>query len=267
MIIGPKKSVLGVLVDVVDYEAVVQRVIDAARAREPLGVAALAVHGVMSGVLDRTQRHRLNHLDLVVPDGQPVRWALNLLHGADLAERVYGPELTLRICQRAAVEGLPVFLYGSSARVLRPLRTNLEARFGLKVAGARPSAFRKLTAAEQQDVVDEIHGSGAALTLVGLGCPRQEVWVYEQRDRLQMLLLAVGAAFDFHAGLLAQAPPVMQRRGLEWLFRLTREPSRLWQRYLLLNPLYMFLLALQAAGLVVQKPHQDQPPRGDIRYG
>lgn len=263
-----KRNVLGVLVNAVDHERAVDAVIDAARDRRPLSVSALAVHGVMTGVLDPTHRYRLNHLDLVVPDGQPVRWALNTLHAAHLAERVYGPTLMLGVCEHAARDRLPIYLYGSRVRVLEALSKRLVERFpGLVIAGMRPSRFRLLTPAEKRDVVEEIRRSGAAVTFVGLGCPRQEVWAYEYRDALAMPVLAVGAAFDFHAGLLAQAPPRLQRLGLEWAFRLLHEPRRLWRRYLLLNPAYVALLALQASHLWRFDPDHAARPAGELRYG
>lgn len=263
-----KRSVLGVLVDAVDRDGAVDRVVAAARERRPLSVSALAVHGVMTGVLDPIHRYRLNHLDLVVPDGQPVRWALNLLHAARLPERVYGPTLMLTVCERAAAERLPIYLYGSRQTVLDALARRLAQRFpGLTIAGMRPSRFRPLTPGEKQEVVDEIHRSGAAITFVGLGCPRQEVWAYEFRDALGMPVLAVGAAFDFHAGLLPQAPPRLQRLGLEWAFRLVQEPRRLWRRYLLLNPAYVALLALQASHLRRFDPERAMHPTGELRYG
>jgi CDP-paratose 2-epimerase len=263
-----KRNVLGVGVDAVEYDEAVSRVISAARERRPFAVSALAVHGVMTGVLDRAHRYRLNHLDLVVPDGQPVRWALNLMHGARLGERVYGPNLMLRVCERAADEGLPIYLYGSRAEVLARLADNLRERCpGLVVAGMRPSRFRQLTAEEKREVVEEIKASGAAITFVGLGCPRQEVWAYEHREALGMPLLAVGAAFDFHAGTLAQAPEAWQRRGFEWLFRLLHEPRRLWRRYVLLNPAYVSLVALQMLGVKKYRREDAVPPSRELNYG
>jgi N-acetylglucosaminyldiphosphoundecaprenol N-acetyl-beta-D-mannosaminyltransferase len=250
MVDSGKRNLLGVLIDAMDYEAAVGRVIAAAKAGEPLGVSALAVHGVMTGVLDRAHRSRLNQLEMVVPDGQPVRWALNLLHRSGLRDRVYGPKLTLEVCRRAAEEGLPVFLYGSRPEVLSDLAANLTRRVpGLRIAGLRPSRFRRSTAGEKREIVREVLDSGARLVLVGLGCPRQEVWVYEYREALSMPVLAVGAAFDFHAGALRQAPESLQRIGLEWAFRLGLEPRRLWRRYLLLNPYYLFLVFCQVARL------------------
>jgi exopolysaccharide biosynthesis WecB/TagA/CpsF family protein len=245
-----KRSVLGVLVDPADYATAVDRVVAAAREGRPLAVSALAVHGVMTGYGDAEHRARLNRLDLVVPDGQPVRWALNLLHGAGLRDRVYGPTLMLRICERAAREGLGIYLYGSTPEVLEKLSQGLRRRFPeLAISGAEPSRFRRLSPAEKAEVVERVRGSGARIVFVGLGCPRQEVWAYEYRDALSLPVIAVGAAFDFHAGLKAQAPRWMQDRGLEWLFRFASEPRRLWRRYLLLNPAFVALLGAQYLGL------------------
>jgi exopolysaccharide biosynthesis WecB/TagA/CpsF family protein len=263
-----KKNLLGAWIDAIDYESAVEKIILAAQEQKPLSVSALAVHGVMTGVLDRTHLYRLNHLDMVVPDGQPVRWALNLLHRTRLQDRVYGPNLMLKVCARAAANKLPIYLYGSKPEVLQSLSENLRVRFPeLIIAGAQPSRFRQTTAEEKQLIAAEISRSGAAITFVGLGCPRQEVWVYEYREALQMPLLAVGAAFDFHAGLLSQAPARVQRWGLEWLYRLMREPRRLWRRYVYLNPLYLSLLVLQATGLRRFNPMEATPPADEMRYG
>lgn len=241
-----KRNVLGVMVNAIDYAAVVSRVIEAARERRPLGVTALAVHGVISGYRDPEHGTRLNRLDVVVPDGQPVRWALNFLHGADLPDRVYGPTLMLRLCAEAARLGLPIYLYGSTPEVLERLSRSLYLRFPtIQIAGSEPSKFRRLSEQEAAEVTDRIVTSGARITFVGLGCPRQEVWTYEYRESLSMPILAVGAAFDFHAGTVRQAPRWMQDRGLEWLFRLKTNPRRLWRRYLLLNPWYVGLIIVQ----------------------
>jgi exopolysaccharide biosynthesis WecB/TagA/CpsF family protein len=245
-----KRSVLGVLVDVVDYAAATERVLAAARERRPLALTALAVHGVMTGVGDPAHAARLNAFDLATPDGQPVRWALNLLHGAGLADRVYGPTLTIRVLARCAEEGLPVYLYGSTEATLGRLATNLRARLpGLTIAGREASKFRPAEPGEEKAIADRITSSGARLVLVGLGCPRQEIFAYAMRPLLDAPLLAVGAAFDYHAGLLRPPPAWMQRSGLEWLWRLGLEPGRLWRRYLLLNPAYLVRLAGQKMGL------------------
>jgi N-acetylglucosaminyldiphosphoundecaprenol N-acetyl-beta-D-mannosaminyltransferase len=256
-----KKNLLGVQVDAVDYEAAVERVMAAARDHRPCAVTALAVHGVMTGVDDDEHRYRLNHMDLVTADGQPVRWAMNLLHGTGLRERVYGPELTLQVCAAAAREGLPVFFYGSRPEVLDRLVRHLTATFpDLKVAGTEPSKFRSIDASEKTAVAHRIQASGAAITFVGLGCPRQEIFAYEFRDLLDMPLLAVGAAFDYHAGLVREPPGWIQRRGLQWAYRLIQDPRRLWRRYLVLNPRYMMGIAAQRAG-ISRRRDAGCPPR------
>jgi exopolysaccharide biosynthesis WecB/TagA/CpsF family protein len=241
-----KRNVLGVLVDAIDYEAATEQVVAAARERRPLALTALAVHGVMTGVLDRAHNARLNAFDVVTPDGQPVRWALNLLHRAGLRDRVYGPELTLRVLARCAEEGLPVYLYGSTDETLSRLVPALERMFpALKFAGVEASKFREARPGEDAEIADRIRSSGARLVLVGLGCPRQEIFAYAMRPLLDMPLMAVGAAFDYHAGLLRKPPSWMQRAGLEWLWRLGLEPKRLWHRYVVLNPAYLARLVGQ----------------------
>lgn len=244
-----KKPLLGVMIDALDYDAAVDRVITAAKSHQPCAVSALAVHGTMMGALDPEQKYRLNRFDLLVPDGQPVRWALNFLHGAGLKDRVYGPKLTLKLMERAAEENLPVYLYGTTEAVLSDLKKSLANRFPkLIVAGASPSAFRCLLPEEKTAVVGDIRRSGARIVFVALGCPRQEVWAYEYRDALSVPVIAIGAAFPFIAGTLAEAPEPLQRLGLEWLFRLVKEPKRLWKRYVLLNPAYVWLVAMQRLG-------------------
>jgi len=268
MIDKGKKNVLGILVNALNYEAAVSKILGAASAGKPMSVSALAVHGVMTGVLDSTHRYRLNHLDLVLPDGQPVRWALNLLYDTQLPDRVYGPNTMLQICERAAEEGLSIYLYGSKASVLEALSHNLCQRFPkLIIAGTQPSKFRQVSPQEKQEIVQQIRNSGAAITFVGLGCPRQEVWAYEYRDDLSMPLIAVGAAFDFHAGTLAKSPEFLSKIGLEWLFRLIKEPKRLWKRYLFLNPLYIWLFLLQALKIKQLDPIDATPPVEEVLYG
>ncbi|MBD0346668.1 MAG: WecB/TagA/CpsF family glycosyltransferase [Coleofasciculus sp. Co-bin14] len=263
-----KHNILGIQVDAVDYQAAVNKIITAAHQHQPFSVSALAVHGVMTGVLDEIHRYRLNHLDLVCPDGQPVRWALNLLYKTGLPDRVTGPNLMLHICERAAQEGLPIYLYGSRPCVLESLSQNLLARFPkLIIAGSQPSRFRQVSAEEKQEIIAEIRESGAAMTFDGLGCPRQEIWAYEYTSELSMPTLAVGAAFDFHAGNLSQAPKILQKWGLEWFYRLMQEPTRLWKRYVFLNPLYVSLFTLQFLKIVYFDPSRGTPPTEEMRYG
>jgi len=250
MIYRGEKNILGILIDAVDYEATVDAVMEAAHKRRGFAVSALAVHGVMTGALHGEQKYRLNHFDFLVPDGQPVRWALNLLHGTSLREPVRGTKLMLTVCERAAQEGVAIYLYGSTEEVLLALRYNLRGMFReLRIVGVEASKFRRLSRQERDDVEMRIRNSGASIVFVGLGCPRQETWAYEFREVLSMPILAVGAAFPYLAGRIPEAPLWMQDRGLEWFYRLCTEPRRLWHRYLFLNPAYVFLVALQAIGL------------------
>jgi N-acetylglucosaminyldiphosphoundecaprenol N-acetyl-beta-D-mannosaminyltransferase len=192
----------------------------------------------MDAVLDAT---------LAVPDGQPLVWALRLL-GHSAATRVYGPDLMARHCAHAASRGTPIYLYGGrSEEALALLTDRLLERFPqLRIAGGYSPPFRELTAEERERVIAAIDDSGAKVVWVGTGQPKQELWMHEMRPRLRApLLVGVGAAFDFHAGIVSQAPPWMQRNGLEWLYRLSREPRRLWRRYLTQNPRFLVGFARQ----------------------
>lgn len=268
MIDKGKRSILGVSVNVVDYEGAVSSIIKAAEDKMPFGVSALAVHGVMTGALDAAHKYRLNRLALVTPDGQPVRWALQFLHGEKLPDRVYGPELTLLTTKMAAEKGLSIYLYGSRKEVLDTFAKNLGEKYEvLKIVGTEASKFKKLSHIEQQELNERIIASGADIVFVGLGCPRQEVFAFEHADALNRPVIAVGAAFDFHAGMLKQAPKWMQDRGLEWLFRLCVEPRRLAKRYLYLNPLYVYMIGCQKLGLKKKYFATEEASADTMRYG
>lgn len=270
MIDEGRKNILGVGINAVDYEATVGRIVAAARAEEPLAVSATAVHGLMEAVADPEHRHRLNSLEMAVPDGQPVRWALALLHGTKLPDRVYGPTLMLETCRAAAENDLGVYLFGGTADLLADLERRLTDRFpDLRIVRARPSLFRTLDPSEKAALIDDIAASGADIVMVGLGCPRQEVWAYEFKDSVRRPILAVGAAFNFHAGRLDQAPSKLGDWGLEWAYRLVKEPRRLWRRYLVLNPWYLSLLARQRLGLSTDRfaLANTVAPTEEILYG
>jgi len=255
-------------VDVTDYASAVARIVAAAKAEQPFSVTALPVHGIMTGALDDAHRFRLNSFDLLVPDGQPVRWALNLIYHVGLRERVYGPNLMLAICDTAAREGLPIYLFGSRTETIALLSDNLRKRFPqIQIAGSQPGRFAVLTATERQEIVRTIRDSGAKIVFAGLGCPRQEIWAYENRAAVGIPIVCVGAAFDFHAGTVAQAPAALQNAGLEWAYRLTREPRRLWRRYLLLNPLYVAMVAGQASRLRDYDRFPARPPQRELNLG
>lgn len=243
----PKKyDLFGVEVSDTTYEEAADLILEAARQRLPAVVSHCAVHAVVTASLDPELRRKVNSFQIVAPDGQPVRWALNLLHQRGLRDRVYGPELMLRLCRRAAAEHVSIYLYGSTAQVIESLRETLLAQCpGLEIAGAESPPFRALTEEEQSDVIQRINSSGAGIVFLGLGCPKQDHFAFDHAQQIRAVQMCVGAAFDFHAGNKRMAPRWMQRCGLEWLFRLVEEPRRLWRRYLVTNT--VFVLKLLAA--------------------
>ena len=248
-------NLLGVGVHAVDYAQASAVILDAARARRPFAGTALAVHGVMTGHVDPAQRARINSLDLVTPDGQPVRWALNSLHHTRLRDRVYGPFLMMRVCAAAASEDFGVFLYGSTPQMLDSLQRGLRERVPrLRIVGAQASRFRIATSAEWAEDARTLRASGARVVFCGLGCPRQEAWVHAMRAQTDIPLLGVGAAFSLWSGAQPMAPSWMQSSGLEWLFRLSREPRRLAHRYFVYNPQFIAAILRQKMSRPTTEP-------------
>jgi N-acetylglucosaminyldiphosphoundecaprenol N-acetyl-beta-D-mannosaminyltransferase len=243
----PTAEVLGVPLALTDYEHTMDW-IDATIARRDKGyVCVAAVHTVMACKDDEELRDAVLDSSLTVPDGQPLVWAMNAM-GHDLPQRVYGPELMARYCERSALTGARMFLYGGRNQgALVQLALNLRRRYpGVKIVGGYSPPFRQLSSEEEDAVVSEINRSKADIVWVGIGVPKQEKWMAAMRDRLDApVLIGVGAAFDFHAGLVPQAPDWMQHSGLEWAYRLAHEPRRLWKRYARYNPLFVARFARQ----------------------
>ncbi|ASC71450.1 UDP-N-acetyl-D-mannosaminuronic acid transferase [Halomicronema hongdechloris C2206] len=241
----PARDILGVRVDGTSYGDACDRIWAWTESGTPAYVVAANVHVIMTAYWNRAFRRVLRRAALVTPDGMPLVLGLRWL-GLTGQGRVYGPDLMLAWCQRAARAGLPIYLYGGSEATLAQLRVNLSDWFpDLKIAGSHAPPFRSLTPAE--DIVDRqrIQASGAKVVLVGLGCPKQEHWMARQVSHLPLVMIGVGAAFSFHSGTVAQAPRWMMGCSLEWLYRLGREPRRLWRRYLINNPAFMLLFGLQ----------------------
>lgn len=237
--------ILGSRIDCTSYPDACDRILDWARDRRSCYVIAANVHVVMTAYWQKSYQRIVNHAALVTPDGMPLVLALRLL-GQRRQTRVYGPDLMLALCDRAARQQIPIYFYGGSEATLQKLTTNLQAQFPtLPIAGTYAPPFRPLTAAEEQADCDRIQASGAAIVFVGLGCPKQEQWMARQVDRLPAVMIGVGAAFRFHSGEVSQAPRWMMALSLEWLYRLGAEPQRLWKRYLINNPAFLFLFALQ----------------------
>ena len=245
----PARRVLGVPLALIDYEGTLDWIDACVADGAPAYICVAAVHTVMACREDPALRAAVEGASFTVPDGQPLVWALNAL-GHDLNTRVYGPELMARACARAARDGTRFYLYGGRTQgALVQLADSLRrAHPGLRIVGGFSPPYRGLTAEEEARVAAEVARSRADVVWVGIGVPKQEKWMAHMRPRLAApVLVGVGAAFDFHAGLVPQAPGWMQRLGLEWAFRLAQEPTRLWRRYLRYNPRFVVGFARQFA--------------------
>jgi exopolysaccharide biosynthesis WecB/TagA/CpsF family protein len=241
-----KKDLLGVPISATTYHEAVEAIIAAAKLRRPALVSAYAVHAVVTAARDPELKAKAEEFDIIVPDGQPVRWALNLLYRVGLPSNVRGTTLTWKLCERAAQEGVSVYFYGSAPEVVEKMCANMARRIpGFRLAGSESPPFRPLTAEEDAETVRRINDSGAGIVFIGLGAPKQDHFAFDHRDRIQAVQVCVGAAFDFHAGNKTEAPLWMQRSGLEWLYRLWQEPRRLWKRYLVTNTLFLKMLTQQ----------------------
>lgn len=244
-----KVDLFGINYSAMDYDGAVDRIlayIDFLKFdREKhvgFGVSALAVHGLIEGYTNEEVKKHINNIELVLPDGQPIRWAINWFYKRKLKDRVYGPTLMLHLLNEASFRKIPVYFYGSKQSTLDLLKAALLQKYpDLQIVGMQPDRFRESTDEEKEYDRKLITESGAKLVFVGRGCPRQEKWVSENKEHIPAVLVAVGAAFDFHAGTVKQAPSWMQNAGLEWLFRLMQEPKRLWKRYLTTNSIFIYL--------------------------
>ncbi|MCP5103495.1 MAG: WecB/TagA/CpsF family glycosyltransferase, partial [bacterium] len=237
-----KRGLFGIDYAVVDYERASDVIVEHAAAHESFGVSALAVHGLVTSVKDKDVGDRVKKIDMVVPDGQPVRWALNSFHQVGMKDRVYGPTLTLRVLEKASEKKLNVYLYGSTVETLEKFSGYIEKTYpGVNLCGIHVDRFRNASPAEDAADIEKINAAGAHIVLVGRGCPRQEIWVADHLGKVNAAMMAVGAAFDFHAGTLKQAPPWMQKHGLEWFYRLLKEPRRLRKRYFGTNSYFIYL--------------------------
>ena len=246
----PRINILGVGISAINLQQAVRQIDEWISSRDAQYVNVCTVHTVMECQNAGRLRGLVNASGLATPDGMPLVW-LGQLHGYDTAGRVYGPDLMLAVCEQMQAAGRRHFFYGGAPGVAERLGARLQARFpALVVAGTHAPPYRPADAQEDQDVLDAINASAPDIVWVGLGTPKQDYWVARHRAQLRApVLIAVGAAFDFHAGLLKQAPRWMQRNGLEWLFRLVQEPRRLAYRYLVYNPLFVMRVALQLSGI------------------
>lgn len=243
-------NVLGVGVSAINMDLALRTIDGWIESGERHYVCITGVHGVMESQRDEDLRRIHNAAGMVTPDGMPLVWVSRLRKFRHVT-RVYGPDLMLACCERAIEKGYRHYLYGGGEGVPELLAERLASRFqGLQVVGTYSPPFRNLTLEEDEEIVERINSARPDIVWVGLSTPKQERWMHEHVGRLNApVMVGVGAAFDFHAGLKKQAPRWMQRSGLEWSFRLMTEPHRLWRRYLRSNPLFVRSVLVQMAGL------------------
>jgi N-acetylglucosaminyldiphosphoundecaprenol N-acetyl-beta-D-mannosaminyltransferase len=236
--------ILGTGISMVNYDQAVERILLWAQHQKSRYVCVANVHMLMEAHDSAAYRQIVNSADLVTPDGMPLVWVMRL-KGERNQQRVYGPALMMHVLEMACRENISVGFYGSSPEVLRALLTRIKAQFPqLNITYSFSPSFQKISREENLEAIQRINASSTRILFVGLGCPKQEKWMAEQRGRINAVMIGVGAAFDFHAGLKPQAPSWMQMAGMEWFHRLATEPRRLWRRYLYHNPRFI-LLALQ----------------------
>ena len=242
-------SILGSYIDALSWDEAIGTIFTWAENRESKYVAICNVHSVVTALQEPQHKHDLNEADMATCDGMPITWVLRKLGFVD-QQRINGPDLMWKYCEKIEKTGQKVFFYGSTDDNLALLKNHLLAVFPeLKIAGMYSPPFRVLTDAEDVEVIRELNESGAGVVFVGLGCPRQEHWMNEHRGKVNAVTIGVGAAFNYHAGTIKRAPLWMQNSGLEWLHRLAADPRRLWRRYLVTNTLFIFSITAQLLGL------------------
>lgn len=239
----PRCDVLGVGISAINRQMALDTIEEWIARRSPHYVTVTGVHGVMESQRDPELMRIHNAAGMVTPDGMPMVW-ISRMRGFKHVTRVYGPDLMLDVCARSVETGWRHFLYGGAEGVADLLSQNLCRRYpGINVAGTFCPPFRPMTDAEDRELVDRINAARPDVVWVGLSTPKQEYWMARHVGRLEApVLIGVGAAFDFIAGVKPQAPRWMQRSGLEWLFRMASEPRRLCRRYLVNNTGFVYRL-------------------------
>lgn len=238
-------DVIDAPIDHVTWHEAVQRLSLWGGKHESRVVCICNVHSVVTAKQDQDFKRVLNSADMSTPDGAPVAWLIRKTTNQP-QERINGPDLMLKYCEHAEKIGQSIYLYGGKESTLDTLVGVLKQKYPhLKIAGYYSPPFRELTLEEKQEVIHKINGSGAHTVWVGLGCPKQEKWMHEHKGKINAVMVGVGAAFDYHAGIINRAPKWMQNSGLEWFHRLCSEPKRLWRRYLVTNTLFIFFALKQ----------------------
>jgi len=233
--------ILGVSVHPTSYQEAVAQITSWAKWKESRYVCAANVHMVMEAHDSPTFMQVVNDADLVTPDGMPLVWVMRRL-GFPHQERVYGPDLMIKLIEASAQNSIPIGFYGGSSQVLGDLVNRIKEEYhSPEIAYSFSPPFRPLSSEEDATITDRINAAGMRILFVGLGCPKQEQWMARHKGKISAVMVGVGAAFDFYAGRMPQAPSCIQKAGLEWMYRLFKEPRRLWKRYLVHNPRFAVL--------------------------
>ncbi|MGF1602902.1 MAG: WecB/TagA/CpsF family glycosyltransferase [Thermosynechococcaceae cyanobacterium] len=245
-------QVLDIFVNALSLDQQVEQIMAWAKQNVSRSVCVANVHMLMEAHWDPMFQNVVRQADLVTPDGMPLVWMLRYL-GANDQERVAGMALFQALCDQAQGQDVSVFFLGSQAQILTKIRNRLELDYpALKIAAMEPLPFRPLTFTEDQDIINQINQSQAGLLFVSLGCPKQEKWIAEHRNRINATMIGLGGVFPVYAGLCKHAPQWVRNVGLEWAYRLYQEPRRLWRRYATTIPPFIWLAAQQ----LMQSPNR-----------
>jgi len=236
-----KRLIFSVPLTCNSWRVIMKRLLSWAELHESRTVGICNVHVVVLGATDPEYRDVLSSNDINCPDGAPIAWLLRR-KGVKKQEKVSGPDLMWRLCKQCAKRGIAVYFYGSRMETLDALESNLKCKISNLKGYYESPPFRALSEVEKRQAIERINASGAGIVFVGLGCPKQERWMAEHRGKINAVMIGVGAAFDFHAGIVSRAPRWMSNAGLEWLHRLFSEPKRLWRRYLVTNTVFCCLV-------------------------
>ena len=261
------RSVLGACIDALTWDDAIRQIIAWGEERVSRYVCICNVHSVVTTTRDPEFQTVINEADMSTPDGAPIAWALRKM-GFPAQERINGPDLMWKYLGEAEKLGQSVFFYGSTEKTLERLRENLNRHFPqLRIAGMHSPHFCEVDEEQDKTEVGMINRSGANVAFIGLGCPKQEKWMAAHRGRVSATMIGVGAAFDYHAGVIKRAPLWWQKNGLEWLYRVATEPRRLFMRYLVTNTLFVvgFARQLIAMKFLEEEPVVERPPKKQIR--
>jgi N-acetylglucosaminyldiphosphoundecaprenol N-acetyl-beta-D-mannosaminyltransferase len=242
----PTENILGLNISPISLPDVLVIIEEWINLKSSEYICVTPVHSIMDCYLNEKVRRAFNLSSLVTPDGMAVVWILKLLGHKEVG-RVYGPDLMLELCKASMQTGYKHFFYGNTESVLSNLKKKLEEKYpGIQIAGSISPPFRELSDQEDEEICKQISASGADILWVGLGSPKQELWMYNHQGKIEVpVMIGVGAAFDFLSGNKPQAPRWIQRSGLEWFYRFLQEPRRLWKRYLLGYPRFVVLIFIE----------------------